>query len=729
MLIQSENTSTSFLTTCITPLCLRAAGLCSALALVASSFATEANESQTMQEVVVYSTLDLRTVDQLAASISVWTSDHAQARNAQHIDQLQGTSPNVNFSGGASRGRFVQIRGVGDIEQFVDPKAYPSVGLIVDGIELNGIFGAGLLFDVEQVEILRGPQGTRLGASALAGSINIISTQPTANTGGFIEVGVGKFASRQSGVAIAGKLSEQISARLAVNQYTSDGYIENQFLNKKDTGKFDEQLAKLNLRWALADDQQLDLTALHIDNNNGYDAFSLDNSRNTTVSDEPGLDTQELLGFALKHTLTLSPTSALHTKITSLHAKLKYAFDEDWVNNDFCGNDNTCSQSQFSSNDSYERDREEYSYDSHLTGEDFVVGVYLQHSNVKLNRAYTFNPFPAADFSSKYGIERQALYGQWTPTLTTRLSASLGVRYELFSDTYSDQNAIISATDDELWSVDAALNFSISPQFGLYALVARGNKAGGVNTDASSNIGFATQTAQNELIDRLRYANESLTNLEIGSQAQLFNNTLTSRLSLFYNHRSRPQFETFLLDFPPPEGFLFIGYQDNAQSAESHGVEWQINFEPNSHIALSANLAYIDSSFKHFGIYDFDVFTFVDIVQKEQPRAPTYQYHLQTTVNVSDTVSATLAIEGRDSYQFAYYFDAESGNINLAHASLSYQNEKVSLTFWLRNLLDESYPVQGLYFANDPRNSFFVNDLYTQSGEPRNGGVTFRYDF
>ena len=86
MLIQSENTSTSFLTTCITPLCLRAAGLCSALALVASSFATEANESQTMQEVVVYSTLDLRTVDQLAASISVWTSDHAQARNAQHID-------------------------------------------------------------------------------------------------------------------------------------------------------------------------------------------------------------------------------------------------------------------------------------------------------------------------------------------------------------------------------------------------------------------------------------------------------------------------------------------------------------------------------------------------------------------------------------------------------------------------------------------------------------------
>lgn len=729
MLIQSKNTPTSFLTTYIAPLCLRAAGLLGGLALVGSSFATEANESQTMQEVIIYSTLDLRTVDQLAASISVWTNDHTQARNAQHIDQLLGTAPNVNFSGGASRGRFVQIRGVGDIEQFVDPKAYPSVGLTVDGIELNGIFGAGLLFDVEQVEILRGPQGTRLGASALAGSINIISTQPTANTGGFVEVGVGKFASRQSGAAISGKLSEQLSARLAVNQYTSDGYIENQFLNRKDTGKFDEQLAKLNLRWALANNQQLDLTALHIDNNNGYDAFSLDNSRNTTVSDEPGLDTQEVLGFALKHTLTLSPTSTLHTKITSLNAKLKYAFDEDWINNDFCGNDNTCSQSQFSSNDSYVRDREEYSYDTHVKGEDFVVGLYLQHSNVKLNRAYTFNPFPAADFSSNYGTERQALYGQWTPDLTTKLSASLGVRYELFSDTYSDQNAISSATDDELWSVDAALNFTINSQFGLYALVTRGNKAGGVNTDASSNIGLATQTAQDELIDRLRYADESLTNFEIGSQAQLFNNTLTSRLSLFYNNRNRPQFETFLLDFPPPEGFLFIGYQDNAKSAESHGVEWQINFEPNSHIALSANLAYIDSSFKHFGIYDFDTFTFIDIAEKEQPRAPTYQYHLQTTIHVSDTISATLALEGRDSYQFAYYFDAESGNINLAHASLSYKNEIVSLTFWLRNLLDESYPVQGLYFANDPRNSFFVNDLYTQSGEPRNGGVTFRYNF
>ena len=127
-----------------------------------------------LEEITIFSTLDQTNNFNFIGSASILNSDDVSSRDAQNIEQLLNTIPNTNFSGGASRGRFVQIRGIGDIEQFVDPKAYPSVGLIIDGIEMNGLFGAGLLFDAEQVEVLRGPQGTRLGASALAGSINII---------------------------------------------------------------------------------------------------------------------------------------------------------------------------------------------------------------------------------------------------------------------------------------------------------------------------------------------------------------------------------------------------------------------------------------------------------------------------------------------------------------------------------------------------------------------------
>mgnify|MGYP001178713241 FL=1 len=167
--------------------------------------------------------------------------------NAQHLDQLLAISPNTNFSGGASRGRFIQIRGIGDLEQFVDPKAYPSVGLTVDGIELNGLFGSGLLFDIQQLEILRGPQGTRLGAAASAGAINIIS-----NTGGnnnYLAAGFGRYNSHQIGLAYGSAINDSLTARTAIQKYTSDGYITNEFLDRDDTGQFNELQVKTNILW------------------------------------------------------------------------------------------------------------------------------------------------------------------------------------------------------------------------------------------------------------------------------------------------------------------------------------------------------------------------------------------------------------------------------------------------------------------------------------------------
>ena len=140
-----------------------------------SSFHSFTLASAELEEIIVYSSLNKQTESEFIGSLSLISGDQISYTNLQHIDQVLMRSPNTNFSGGASRGRFVQIRGIGDLEQFVDPKAYPSVGLSVDGIELNGLFSSGLLFDTKQVEILRGPQGTRLGAAASAGAINIIS--------------------------------------------------------------------------------------------------------------------------------------------------------------------------------------------------------------------------------------------------------------------------------------------------------------------------------------------------------------------------------------------------------------------------------------------------------------------------------------------------------------------------------------------------------------------------
>lgn len=111
-------------------------------------------------------------------------------RQAKHLEQLLNLAPNINFSSGASRGRFIQIRGIGERSQFIEP-LNPSVGILVDGIDFTGIAGAATTMDIKQVEILRGPQGTLYGANALAGLINLTSNQPTGTTQGNLSLAAG----------------------------------------------------------------------------------------------------------------------------------------------------------------------------------------------------------------------------------------------------------------------------------------------------------------------------------------------------------------------------------------------------------------------------------------------------------------------------------------------------------------------------------------------------------
>ncbi len=132
-------------------------------------------------------------VQQLPEATTVVGAEQIDARSAEHLEQILSFAPNVNFSSGSSRGRYYLIRGIGERSQFIDP-INPSVGLVIDGIDMTGLGAAATLFDIQQVEILRGPQGTRFGANSLGGLINITSTDPTEANQGYISGKVGNFS-------------------------------------------------------------------------------------------------------------------------------------------------------------------------------------------------------------------------------------------------------------------------------------------------------------------------------------------------------------------------------------------------------------------------------------------------------------------------------------------------------------------------------------------------------
>ena len=135
-----------------------------------------------IEEIIV--TANFRDINLLdtASSVTVITADSIDQRQAKHLEQLLNLAPNINFSSGASRGRFIQIRGIGERSQFIEP-LNPSVGVIIDGIDFTGIAGAATTMDIDQVEILRGPQGTLFGRNTIGGVISINRSKPTREFG------------------------------------------------------------------------------------------------------------------------------------------------------------------------------------------------------------------------------------------------------------------------------------------------------------------------------------------------------------------------------------------------------------------------------------------------------------------------------------------------------------------------------------------------------------------
>ena len=179
----------------------------------------------TIDEIIVTAELSDNSLYRLPISASVIDEDVIKNRDAQHIEDILFSIPNINYSTGSSRGKFLQIRGIGERSEFTEPVNY-SVGVIIDGIDFTGISLAASTFDIEQIEVLRGPQGTIYGANALAGLVNIVSNKPEEEFYSEISGSLSEFDGRSLGFVFTGPLNENSGFDLKPSKKCSQSIID-----------------------------------------------------------------------------------------------------------------------------------------------------------------------------------------------------------------------------------------------------------------------------------------------------------------------------------------------------------------------------------------------------------------------------------------------------------------------------------------------------------------------
>jgi iron complex outermembrane recepter protein len=253
----------------------------------------------------------------LNASARVIEQVEIERRSLFTLQDSISSIPGLQWSAGSSMPRFFQIRGIGELEQY-QGAPNPSVGMIIDDIDYSGIGAIVPFFDIDQIEVLKGPQGIRYGSSALAGVINMHSTDPSSINSAKIETRFGNDSLHSGSFAVGGALPEtgdRLQLRISSSHTHQDGFRDNLFLNRNDTNERDLHTTRVKIKALISDKLTANLTTLFVDNNNGFDAFSIDNSLNTQ-SDKPGADQVESRAAALNLNYVLSESKNLKSITT-----------------------------------------------------------------------------------------------------------------------------------------------------------------------------------------------------------------------------------------------------------------------------------------------------------------------------------------------------------------------------------------------------------------------------
>jgi len=216
-------------------------------------------ESSLLEEVTVTSRRIEERLQDVPISVNVMTADYLDAQNMDQVKDVIDKSPGTGFTRFNKLQNVYSMRGLNS--QTEGSAGDPSVLTVIDDVVIvKDYMKSAEFFDVERVEVLRGPQGTSFGRNTTGGMVHIISKRPTDEFEGMFRAGIGNYDHWEADGVVSGALSEQMKGRLAVHYTTHDGYTRD-VLRDVDLGSEENISLRGSLLFTPSEDVEVYLKA------------------------------------------------------------------------------------------------------------------------------------------------------------------------------------------------------------------------------------------------------------------------------------------------------------------------------------------------------------------------------------------------------------------------------------------------------------------------------------
>ena len=725
-----------------------------------------AQSSALLEEIVVTAQRRAESVQDVPITINALSGEQLRNNAINDTIDLQAKVPGFVFTPVSVFG-FAYLRGIGTDQQTVGLE--PAVATHIDGVYFPRVAsGFQELFDIDRVEVIKGPQGTLFGRNATGGVIHVISKRPDNEFGGYLDMTVGNHEKvRFEGALNMPLVEDKVLFRGAAVYHNDQGFSSNEFLDKEEDDT-DLHSIRTQLMVHASEDMSIRLFADYNNNEGGrgaashpsepFDNFALGIPGGEINSDErinrrdapADIDLEDWgVGAEIKWNLGNVTITSL-SSYRELETGNQVDFDLTPLN--FSGfsdplekSENWMQEIQVASNDN---DKLEW-----------VVGAFFLDEDVRQDYYFPFassvfggNPLgPAVMQRGLYDAGTSdttlvdtfswALFGQATYRLTDKLNVTAGLRYsydereidyklhlldipapatavDLIANRPGLGIAIIADEQKADWDAftpKAGIEYFFSDDVMFYFSATRGFKSGGYN---GILFGAATQV---EAVDP-----EIIWSYEAGVKSTLLDDSLRLNIAGFYYDYKDIQLNILTADQAITRGFANVR---NAGDADIYGVEVEAMLAVTDNIRFDGLIAYLDTELGNLQSSNPNIPTDIDQTGNPLPNAPEFSMNIGAEFNWGLGGHGEMTLRGDFSHRtrryhsvYKEFFNSSSHN-NLLNARLGYSSisGKWSAAVYARNLLDRENQSFGF------RAPFFgALKLYS---EERNYGFNLRYNF